>query len=66
MRKIDLKVDSLAVESFQTVVVTPAAAGTVGAHEVTANCPVYSDAVRNTAYASCQVICDCTQRFNAC
>jgi hypothetical protein len=72
MRKIALKLDTLAVESFQTAVAT-AAVGTVRAHDdaVTQFCTrictdEYSCPVQNTEYESCQIACLCTIKGSPC
>lgn len=76
MRKISLKLESLAVESFVTSPVI-VSAGTVQAHEdeaagaatlrlCTQGCTLYSCPVQNTEYASCQIYCDCTVKGSPC
>lgn len=65
MRKIHLKVDALAVESFATDA-PESGQGTVRAYITTVNDPCTSadDALtcarRRTDYASCAVVCECT------
>ncbi|HEX6040118.1 pinensin family lanthipeptide [Longimicrobium sp.] len=79
MRKIQLNLDTLAVESFETNAV-PAARGTVEGRQdeavvfaitdlcQTLRCPTqyYSCAVQQSAPASCQYGCDCTVKGSPC
>lgn len=82
MRKIQLKLDALAVESFQTDAV-PASRGTVEGNQddavpfaisdrlicQTYKCVYtewYSCAVENSLAASCQYGCDCTVAGSPC
>lgn len=66
MRKINLKLDALAVESFQTAA-APAGTGTVEGHEVSgrpACFPIPTEYISceadRTDPASCQYGCGCT------
>ncbi len=71
MRKIALKLDTLAVESFHTAAHV-IAVGTVHAHNdaltqlCTRLCTAYSCPVQNTEPASCQYACDCTVKGSPC
>lgn len=71
MRKIHLKVESLAVESFETAAPI-AGEGTVRAYFTTPQDPCTSAdnaltcARRRTDYASCNVQCECTIQGQKC
>lgn len=53
MRKIQLNVDALAVETFDTAQTDPAEAGTVRGHAFTAPTPGCPNISRGTCFQSC-------------